>query len=89
LIVIWLKFIGLGLLAILLTRIRWWVGLVVLPASVFVASGLFMDLREPYVRHAIGRIGMTGYVLVVYGTVVLGGLFPLLAALVRRHRTAA
>jgi hypothetical protein len=86
---IWIPFLALGVLGVFLARIRWWAGLAVLPAVAFFSFRLFLELYDPHVGPTIRQEGGLSYVLQVYAAVLVGGLPPLVASLLRLRRRVA
>jgi hypothetical protein len=78
----------LSVMGCLLSRKRWWLGLLVLPiVSVFAWADL-SELRDPFVGHAIIEEAGLLHVLAWYTFILAGiGVPVLTAAIVRRRRS--
>jgi hypothetical protein len=84
----WLVMIGLGILALVLGRLRWWAGLLVLPFIAAYAWMLVAEQLDPAVGPAIRSEAGTSYPIQA-GVAVLLALALALVGVVHRKRRVA
>lgn len=80
---------GLGLAGYLLSRRRWWWGLLSLPIIAFFAWSDIGELRDPSVGPAILREAGYTYVVGWYALMVAGFALPIVSAVLKRSSTKA
>jgi hypothetical protein len=87
----WAMLLGAALVvsaSIVLSRMKWWLALAVLPISGAFAVALMQEILDPYVGPAILGEGGLPYLLIAYGYATVAGAGPILAAILERRRRA-
>lgn len=83
LLTIWIATLLLGIGGLFLSRIRWWLGLIVVAVAFVFALALLQELQDPNVHHAIVRAAGNSYILQSYVALVIAVLLPSIGLVLR------
>ena len=87
LLMIWSASLLLGVGGLFLSRLRWWLGLIVIGVALVFALAQIQELHDPFVGPAIVREAGYGYVLQSYIASAIAVLLPTTGLLLRWKRS--